>query len=370
MILNQTKALLIDMRRDLAASYLFWISLGISALAAVVVLIPGIDAEGIHVFGFKLPIPMTTAFVPKAEFHLRWFLWIGIDKWIGWVACILALISTASIFPRLQSQGVIDMMLARPIGRGRLFLTQYLLGLGFVAVQATVFTLVCFVGLGLRAGVWIPGILVCIPLTVILFSYIHALSALVGTLTRSTLLAVIATVLLWAVSGSIQVGDSALEGWQEKVQAKLSDHEALAAKVHGASAEDIASLKASPQKAGVHLDRQSRQALDEVTSGKPDALDQLVDTDRKTLSAMRPWVAGIRVVYTLCPKTQETVDLAGRWLVPSSHSADRGDNPYDDDEMGHPPEVAHSAGFVLGTSLAFEALLVGLALWVFKRRDF
>jgi len=73
--------------------------------------------------------------------------------WLAWAATILALISTASIFPDFLSGGAIDLVLSKPIGRFKLFFFKYVTSLLFVLLQVAIF---CF-GLGVFACA--PGLM-------------------------------------------------------------------------------------------------------------------------------------------------------------------------------------------------------------------
>ena len=128
---------------------------------------------------------------------------------MSWLASILALISTASIVPDMVTGGSIDILLSKPIGRTRLFLTRYFTGLLFVTVQVAVFTIASIVVVGIRGGSWEPWFLLAIPLVVIFFSYLFCICALVGLLTRSTIVALLVTMLFCcSSSGSIRGSDS------------------------------------------------------------------------------------------------------------------------------------------------------------------
>ena len=127
------------------------------------------------------------------------FVGLGVGFWLSWLATILALVSTAGIFPRLIGSGVIDLFVSKPIGRLRLFMTEYLAGLLFVTLQVTVFSVASLLVIGLRGGVWEPGLLVAVPLVVCFFSYLFAVCVLLGLLTRSTVAALLLTLLFWFI---------------------------------------------------------------------------------------------------------------------------------------------------------------------------
>jgi hypothetical protein len=92
-------------------------------------------------------------------------------------------------------------------------------------------------------------------------------------------------------------------------------------------------------------------------------------------------------VKTVLPKTEDTTALVKRELISESELAgtlsesgrDEVQLGVDDDAPVDPRELklrlersgrARSIPWILGTSLGFEAILVGFAGWIFCRRDF
>ena len=88
-------------------------------------------------------------------------------------------------------------MLSKPIGRSRLFLLKFLTGLLFAAIQVTVFTVASFLVIGIRGGDWEPWLFVAIPLVVLFYSYLFAVQAVIGLLTRSVIASVIGVMFFW-----------------------------------------------------------------------------------------------------------------------------------------------------------------------------
>jgi hypothetical protein len=75
------------------------------------------------------------------------------------------------------------------------------------------------------------------------------------------------------------------------------------------------------------------------------------------------------VFKTFVPKTRETTGLLDRYLLPDWElSKMNGDEGVSAEEID--PSRRRSAWWIVGTSLGFEAVCVGVAAWVFKRRDF
>ena len=107
------------------------------------------------------------------------------------------LISTAGMIPDLVSGGTVDLILSKPIGRLRLFLTKYVAGLLFVALQASVFVVGAFLVIGVRGEAWRPSILLAVPIIVAFYSYLFCICAMIGMTTRSTMASLLGTLLIW-----------------------------------------------------------------------------------------------------------------------------------------------------------------------------
>lgn len=389
--MRQTFALLQDAYRELNHRKLFWITLALSGVVVLAFAAVGNDEEGLTFLHWSIPFPLlSTNFIPSADFYKFIFATLGVGYWLGWIATIIALISTASIMPEFVDRGSIDLMLSKPIGRARLFLTKFATGLLFAAMQVTVFTVASILVIGLRGGEWEPWLLIAIPLVVIFYSYLFAVQAVVGMITRSTIAAVISVMLFWLVLFMVQAGDGATLAWRvtqeivvERIDSRIERLEALAAEK-----EEI--------RLGV------KEAAD---LGDPDAIDLLEEaTDEADLAAARlitvqgevedevgnlekaryvnDW---FHLANTVLPKTGETIEMLERILREQTDLVIpmRGD---DDDtrrqfgemvgarefneRMNKALDESHSYAWVIGTSLLFEAgvLLVGVA-W-FSRRDF
>jgi len=139
--MTQTWAIFYDAYRSLNAKKMFWIVLILSGLIVAAFAAVGINKDGLTILGRQWDNPaFNTGEFPGAMFYKVFlFSFLGVHIWLGMVATILGLVSTAGIFPDLINSGAIDLVIAKPISRLRLFLTQYVAGLLFVALQVTAF---------------------------------------------------------------------------------------------------------------------------------------------------------------------------------------------------------------------------------------
>ncbi|MDA1025570.1 MAG: hypothetical protein O3A19_04000, partial [Planctomycetota bacterium] len=213
--MRQTIAIFVDAYRELNHRRLFWITLMLSGVVVAAFAAMGNDKEGLTIFHWSIPFPfLSSNFIPTADFYKFIFAELGVGFWLGWIATIIALISTASIFPDFVDKGSIDLMLSKPIGRVRLFLTKFLTGLMFAGLQVTVFTLASFLVIGLRGGDWEPWLFIAIPLVLVFYSYLFSMQAVVGLLTGSVIASIISVFLFWFLIFLVRTGDGVTLAWR------------------------------------------------------------------------------------------------------------------------------------------------------------
>ncbi|MFI4860559.1 MAG: ABC transporter permease [Phycisphaerales bacterium JB063] len=377
--MTQTLALLLDAYRELNAKKMFWISLIISALIMLAIAALGVHERGVSILWFEIDLwepgelgMSIDQFRP--EFYESIFSFVGITVWLTWAAIILAIVSTASMFPDLMSSGSIDTLLSKPIGRFRLFMTKYLLGLGFVALQVLVFSVAGFLVIGIRAGHWEPRIFLAVPIVLAFFSYLYAISTLVGVYTRSTLAAILVTIIVWFGLFAVNYTDTILLQQQASAEVDLEQHQM--------GLDYAMTLSDAPDegRGGSERERYLRRW----------GVDLQPEIDRYTRSSERwsRWRWYIKLVKTPLPKTGETRALLGRALTPSEDIPEYEFDPADGPNQsigfmgidGNAEAIAlmteklqreqRPVWWVVITSLLFEVVVVGLAAWKFCRRDF
>jgi hypothetical protein len=390
-MMTQTVALFTDAYRELNAKKLFWITMLLSGLVVAAYAAVGIDEEGVTFLWFRLGfIPITSELVTPAMLYKQLFLTLGIGIWLTWVAVILALISTAGIVPEMVAGGSIEMLLSKPISRTRLFLTKYLTGLLFATLQVGVFTVASFLVIGVRGGTWEPSLFLAVPVVVCFFSYLFAVCALLGVLTRSTIAALLLTLLFWFALFVVNTADNALLGFRTRFETERDSYVASIDRSREAAGRILTARRAEsddPAPEGyVPTDEEMREVLPWM-----DRAFTRRDEAEGSLRKLEPWHRAVIVAKTALPKTQETVALLERWLVPMADlkaMARIGQDPdqtpatlqesdgrveLDDEEVQLRVQEKireRSLWWVLGTSLGFEGLVLAMASLVFVRRDF
>jgi ABC-2 family transporter protein len=122
----------------------------------------------------------------------------GLVNTIGaWIILLSGVIVTAGFVPNMMRKGAIDLMLTKPMSRPSILLMKYIGGLMFVVILTTIAVGGVWIAIGVRTGVWTPGILYCIGGITFYFSILYAVSTLVGVLTRNAIVCIVVTMTFW-----------------------------------------------------------------------------------------------------------------------------------------------------------------------------
>ncbi len=389
----QTFALLLDSWRLLVSRKLFWLTLVLNVLVVVLYGSIAITESGVSLgFGlweieseqFRAGSGLAkTVLLPFINYQL-------ISFWLAWVATGLGLITTASIFPDFLAEGAIDMVLAKPMSRAKAFFVKYLGALLFVVMQVTIFCLGSFIVARVRLGEWQWMLFASIPLVTLFFSYIYCVSVLVGVMTRSSIAAILAAAIFWMSLWAVQ----SAERVTHRIYAGFAIEVELREKMLARDKVDFDAMTAK----GMTSDDNAYERL----RGEIESLDKRIDDRRATRDTAASWFNGFHLASSALPKTQATISLLDRWFASNSDqptsltemlmtTASRRRAQRDLDAADFVPETdddverlvgrrtdarvtreenERSLPWVLGTSVAFELAVLGVAVWIFRRRDF
>jgi hypothetical protein len=333
--------------------------------------VAAIGCLGINEGGFKILVwqfdneHFNSRLMPADVFYKWIFMQIGIGLWLSWLATILALISTAGIFPDLITSGSIDLFISKPISRLRLFLTEYLAGLLFVTLQVAVFSLASFLVIGIRGGAWEPGLLVTIPLMVCFFSYLFAVCVLLGVLTRSTVAALLLTLLFWFFVFAVGTAENGLLMFKT-----VRKHGVNLAAPPAESTDSKPEVPGSPGPAQAAEKAETAKPAEESSPATGDQSD-----DNNLLDVAHRVLFGVK---TVLPKTTETIALLQRVLIDLAQLPRPPEQPNNaqqrrmraaGEEMAETLR-SRSLTWIVGTSLGFEAFVLACAAFVFCRRSY
>lgn len=373
-------ALLLDAYRQLSAAKLFWLTLGLSAIVVILFGSIGFNDAGMTLFFGLTQIESETVHAgsPWAR-----GLYVGIYSsfivpiWLGWIATILALISTCTIFPDFVRGGSIELSLSKPISRIQLFFMKYAVSLLFVVLQVLVFCVGIFLCVGLRLGEWNWGIFYAIPIITAFFSYLFAVCVLVGMITRSGITALLITGLFWMGLVSAQASESVLNRF---VTAQVVTIDRLEEGIEKARVE-LNKLE-SESKTDMRIQRRKERI---------DSFQEDVDNAKELFGKIDAWHQPVSWGLSILPKTSQTIGLLDRWLDDSSGydiaALMRGDmQEFEDIEDFDPTTrrarereirrrldedyAQRSLWYVIGTSFVFEGFILCIATWYICKKDF
>ncbi|MSQ90736.1 MAG: hypothetical protein EXS01_04990 [Phycisphaerales bacterium] len=355
--MTQTLAIFIAAYRELSARRLFWLALGITLLSVGLFSSLGINETGVSFLGWSFESPFFNTNTTSPEtFYKLLFINFGVDWWLGLLSTLLALVTTCGIVPDLVAPGSVDLLLAKPISRRRLFLTKYCSGLLFAALQVLLFSTASFIAIGIRGNAWEWTLFAAVPIVTLFYSFLFSICALVGMITRSSVASLILTLVAWSVIFTIGFSETLVN--RGRIANEMEQVAIEAA---------LASTKEPP-------DEDARESLTE-------ALSQ-ANEQEATWQRGHFWLFGIK---TILPKTTDTLALLDRWLIDSAAMPAR-----DKESTRGPQEIfgprhvkrgeferrvteeehSRSIWWVLGTSLLFEGAVLAAATAIFVRRDY
>jgi len=306
-----------DSLRESLDRKIFWVLIALTLVVTLAMASIGFQGEEVSYF-FGLWSGKTERFNPLSDIGRSNLVGVAIyfisSLTIGYVGIILMVIATAGAFPTLMERGSIDVLLSKPISRGRLFLYKYLATLTFVIIQAVLFFGMTFLVMGLRWGIWVPGYLLSMVLLVLLFSYIYCVSVLVAVKTRSTLAAVLLTIFSWGLFALIHQAPGIFETFPELKERRAIYHAVRIVSWIPPKTGDFPYLAAKWSQAGTSVDAMPFFAANAMT-----------------------------------PADLEGIDRARQ---------------FEERELLKSPVKS------IGSSLLFEAVILGLGMWSFSRKDF
>lgn len=387
-MMTQTIALLVDAYRELCAKKLFWITMILSVLVVLIFAMVGINTEGMTFLTWQLPadfngVTITSETMSPGLLYRTMFASLAVPIWLSWVAVILGLISTAGMIPDLIQGGTIESTLSRPIGRVRLLLTKFVGGLLFMTLQVFVFSLLVFLVIGIRGKSWAPEVFIAVPVVVAMFSYLFAVCVLLGLVTRSTIAALLLTLLFWMIVFVVNTGDGIAVSIHERIKAEQRVEIARVERMERngtllllEQTNDERELDGLPPLEGLET-APTEQQLNELDLRLPAARVRVEELEQSEKLA-DTWRSLIYLGKSILPKTQETIGLLERWTVDREALQSLGGTPEDEDrriQREAQQATADAIGnrplwWVLGTSFLYEAFVLGLAAVIFKRRDF
>ena len=118
---------------------------------------------------------------------------------LGVVAMFIAIIITSPMVPDMFQPGSLHLLLSKPISRSLLYLSKFVGGTIFVAINIAYLLVGLYFIAGLRLDIWNSGLLLCIPLFVFIFMIFYSVSALTGLIWKNAIVSVVVTGIFWLI---------------------------------------------------------------------------------------------------------------------------------------------------------------------------
>ena len=118
---------------------------------------------------------------------------------LGIIAMFIAVVITSAMIPDMFQAGSLHLLLSKPISRSLLYLSKFIGGCSFVALNIAYLLIGLFIVVGLRLEIWNTGILLCIPVFIFIFMIFYSVSAFAGLVWKNPIICVVVTILFWAV---------------------------------------------------------------------------------------------------------------------------------------------------------------------------
>jgi hypothetical protein len=115
------------------------------------------------------------------------------------ILVMVGIVATSAIIPRMLDPGSISLLLSKPVSRSMLYLAKFVGGCAFMLLSAAYVIIGIWLIAGIRIGIWDLKVFLCIPLFTFAFAVYFAVSAYVGALWRSAIVAVLAVILFWSL---------------------------------------------------------------------------------------------------------------------------------------------------------------------------
>lgn len=386
-------AMLIDTWRELTSRFLFWIVLAISAFIVLLLTSVGFDETGISLWwglSHSEHELLRRGTRNLDVVYRAFFSDVLVGFWLTYAATFLGLISTASVFPDFLSGGGVDMLLAKPRRRASIFMAKFVASLLFAAVPVTLVCLGVLLSMRMALGVWEFEILYALPYVLLFYSSLFAVCVLVGTVTRSALASLLLTVVIWGLflaAGAVEsTAGFAYDQIQEDIERVQNGDDGPKKKRR---------RRGPPRAVEVEMEEDEFDFEDESEFDQAPTEESAFDRAAR-LESLEEFAANAALTERIAsairwplPKGVEIIDLMRERITPE-------DDPnffiaFGMTMSGQPIELAETVGsladqvtdnilsarkvrrsnrYVIGTTVLFQAVTLGLAIGWFTRRDY
>jgi hypothetical protein len=151
----------------------------------------------VHYYGLEVP---TGAMPPlRRDYLIRAAVGTISSFFLGYLGLFAGIIVTSNVIPQTFEPGAVDLLLSKPVNRMGVYISKFLGGCLFVLLNTTLLLGGMWLMTGLRHGVWIHSLVLCIPVFLFWFMVFFSISALVGLIWRNSIVAVCVTIGVWGL---------------------------------------------------------------------------------------------------------------------------------------------------------------------------
>ena len=157
------------------------------------------DRTWVGYAGLKTPIELPISIKQARQYIEALFFPTIMKLGLGIFAMLVAIIITSPMIPDMFQSGALHLLLSKPVSRSMLFLSKFVGGCIFVAVNIAYMLVGLYFISGIRLGIWNNGILLCIPLFIFVFMIFYSVSALAGLIWKNPIICVVVTGVFWGI---------------------------------------------------------------------------------------------------------------------------------------------------------------------------
>jgi len=211
---NTVKALVLDAFYQVVDNKIFRLLLVLEALIVGFFFLVGFGKDEVRILFGVWRVPYENLFAIGGQHfsanadlqgimiqRVQGLLVEGLSGSIGMIVCLSA---TSFFLPRMLEKGAADIVFSKPVSRLALMLSRYVSGLLFVGLLAILGVTGVWIGLLVSSGYNDPGVLWGALTLVYVFAILHAVSIWVGVLTRSTVAAMLISIVFFMGNGCVQ----------------------------------------------------------------------------------------------------------------------------------------------------------------------
>jgi ABC-type transport system involved in multi-copper enzyme maturation permease subunit len=186
-------ALILGTGRELAAKATLYVLAGISTLMllGVALSVSSTTRDGMTslvIFGNEITAPAEQDAFPRIVGQMESSLANGL--FVGVV--LFGMFATAGVLPDALEKGTVDLYLSKPIARWELIVGKYLGAVLAIGANILYFIGILWLIIGVKVGVWDPGLLASIPAMTFVFACLFSVVVFFGVLSRNMAISIIA----------------------------------------------------------------------------------------------------------------------------------------------------------------------------------